>query len=200
VVPFTGWKQLMPVYFYVALDVCLIALNRSQRFSWLQNSLLFVLGVFSWMLIEYGLHRFIFHYRARSEFGKKILYAAHLAHHDDPYAKDRLVASLVLSLPVATAYFVLVLLVTRSLHAASYLFTGLTAGYFCYEWFHFQAHHGRSRLRALKYLRTYHLLHHHKTPELRFGVTSPLLDVLFGTFQPQRPRHDRSFDSLNRSE
>jgi sterol desaturase/sphingolipid hydroxylase (fatty acid hydroxylase superfamily) len=30
----------------------------------------------------------------------------------------------------------------------------------------------------------YHLLHHHDTPELRFGVSSPLFDMVFGTFRP----------------
>jgi sterol desaturase/sphingolipid hydroxylase (fatty acid hydroxylase superfamily) len=35
----------------------------------------------------------------------------------------------------------------------------------------------------LRYLRRYHLLHHYKTPDLRFGVTSPLFDLLFGTFR-----------------
>jgi sterol desaturase/sphingolipid hydroxylase (fatty acid hydroxylase superfamily) len=34
---------------------------------------------------------------------------------------------------------------------------------------------------VLKYLKRYHLQHHYKTPQQRFGVTSPLWDVLFGT-------------------
>jgi sterol desaturase/sphingolipid hydroxylase (fatty acid hydroxylase superfamily) len=38
-------------------------------------------------------------------------------------------------------------------------------------------------MRLLRYLRRYHLLHHYKTPDLRFGVTSPLFDLLFGTFR-----------------
>jgi sterol desaturase/sphingolipid hydroxylase (fatty acid hydroxylase superfamily) len=59
----------------------------------------------------------------------------------------------------------------------------MSAGYFFYEWLHFQCHHGNSRLRVLRYLRKYHLLHHYKTPELRFGVTSPLFDLIFGTFR-----------------
>lgn len=184
--PVTGWKQLMPVYFYAALDVCLLTFTSSDNFSWRANTFLIAAGVLSWMLIEYGLHRFIFHYRARSDFGRKVLYAAHLAHHEDPSARDRLVASLLLSLPIAAAYFLFAILITRSLHAASCLFAGLTAGYFCYEWLHFQAHHRKPRIRVLRYLKKYHLLHHHQTPELRFGVTSPLFDVLLGTFEPQR--------------
>lgn len=182
----TGWKQLAPGYFYTTLAVCLIALTHSEGFSWRQNVLFISLGVLSWTLIEYVLHRFIFHYSARSAFGKKLVYAAHLSHHETPRTANRFFSGLLISFPIATAYVLLAWLVTSSLHAAAYLFAGLAAGYFCYEWLHFQAHHRRPRHRVLRYLRKYHLLHHYQTPELRFGVTSPLLDVLMGTFRPVR--------------
>jgi sterol desaturase/sphingolipid hydroxylase (fatty acid hydroxylase superfamily) len=187
-VPVAGWKQFGPVYFYTALVVCLIALTHNEDFSSRQNLLFIGFGIFSWTLIEYGLHRFIFHYNARSAFGKKLVYGAHLSHHEMPREKNRLFSSLLISLPVATVYLLLGWLVTGSLHAATYLFTGLAAGYLIYEWLHFQAHHRRPRLRLFRYLRKYHLLHHYQTPELRFGVTSPLFDVLMGTFQPVRKR------------
>jgi len=185
-VPVTGWKHLMPVYFYTALVVCLIALTRGENFSWRYILLLIGVGVLSWTLIEYVLHRFIFHYSPRSAFGKKVVYAAHLSHHENPRATNRLFSSLLVSVPIATPYVLLSWIVTGSIQAASYLFAGLTAGYFCYEWLHFQAHHRRPRLRIFRYLRKYHLLHHYQTPELRFGVTSPLFDVILRTFRRVR--------------
>lgn len=184
--PVTGWKQLAPGYFYITLAVCLIALTHSEEFSWRRNLLLISFGVLSWTLIEYILHRFIFHHSARSALGKKFVYAAHLAHHETPRTANSFFSSLLMSLPIASAYVLLAWLITGSLHAAAYLFAGLAAGYFCYEWLHFQAHHRRPRLRLLRYLRKYHLLHHYQSPELRFGVTSPLLDMLMGTFRPVR--------------
>lgn len=184
--PVTGWKQLSPVYFYAAVVVCLFAITRGANFSWRQIVLSISLGILSWTLIEYALHRFIFHYNARSAFARKFVYAAHLSHHEHPRATNRLFSGLVISLPIATAYLLLAVIITGSLPAAGYLFTGLVAGYSCYEWLHFQAHHRRPRLRLFRYLRTYHLLHHYQTPEQRFGVTSPLFDVLFGTFRPVR--------------
>src|SRR5687767_10589890 len=176
----------MPVYFYTALVVCLIALTRGENFSWRYTLLLIGVGVLSWTLIEYVLHRFIFHYSPRSAFGKKLVYAAHLSHHENPRATNRLFSSLLVSLPIATPYLLLSWIVTGSMQAATYLFAGLSAGYFCYEWLHFQAHHRRPRLRIFRYLRKYHLLHHYQTPELRFGVTSPLFDVILRTFRPVR--------------
>lgn len=183
-----GWKQLAPVYFYIALAVCLITLTRGEGFSWQRNLLLISFGILSWTLIEYILHRFIFHYSARSAFGKKFVYAAHLSHHEMPRTANHFFSSMLLSLPVATAYLLGAWLIMGSLRAAALLFAGLTAGYFCYEWLHFQAHHRRPRLRLFRYLRKYHLLHHYQTPELRFGVTSPLFDVMMRTFRPVRKR------------
>jgi sterol desaturase/sphingolipid hydroxylase (fatty acid hydroxylase superfamily) len=149
-------------------------------------------GFLSWGLIEYVLHRFIFHYDARSRLGRKILYHAHVGHHENPEARSRHLASLFLSAPVAAIYWLIVWAVTGSWPVASFLLIGMAAGYLYYQWIHFQCHHGKSRVRMLRYLRRYHLLHHHQTPELRFGVTSPVLDLVFGTFRPLVNRAGRS--------
>lgn len=183
-----GWKQLAPVFFYTVLVVCLIAVTPGGNVSWLQILFLIIAGAFSWTLIEYGLHRFVFHYTPRSAFGRKFVYAAHLSHHENPRATNRLFSGLLISLPIATVYWLLTWIASGSLQTATCLFTGLTAGYSCYEWLHYQAHHRRPRLRLFRYLRRYHLLHHYQSPSQRFGVTSPLLDVIFGTFRPVRKR------------
>src|SRR4029078_3450381 len=46
-------------------------------FSWSTVPLL-IIGLFSWSLFEYVMHRFIFHYDARSRLGRKFLYHAHV--------------------------------------------------------------------------------------------------------------------------
>ena len=117
--PVAGWKQFKPVYFYTPLVVCLIAVTPGEDFSWYYDLLFIGVGVLSWTLIEYALHRFIFHYSARSEFGRKLVYAAHLSHHENPRATNRLFSSLLLSLPISTGYVLLVRIVTGSWHAAA---------------------------------------------------------------------------------
>jgi hypothetical protein len=156
------------------------------------SAVLFIsFGFLSWGLIEYVLHRFIFHYDARSQIGRKLLYEAHISHHEDPERRSRHVASLILSTPVAVVYWLLAWAATGSWAVASLLFVGMAGGYLYYQWIHFQCHHGKSRLRVLRYLRKYHLLHHHQTPELRFGVTSPIFDFVFRTFRPVLSRSSR---------
>lgn len=181
-------RGLTPLVFYTAVVICLLILTRGEAISLGASFALLLAGVLSWGLVEYGLHRFAFHYDARSVFGKEFVYALHLSHHENPRATDGIFSSLIVSTPVATAYLLLAWIATGSWRAASYLFTGLVVGYFYYEWLHFWSHHRRARLRAFRYLQKYHLLHHHQTPELRFGVTSPLFDIVFGTFEPVSSR------------
>lgn len=176
-------RQFTPLYVYTTIALCLGLVASEQGLSTSSIILYLVSGVFSWSLIEYGLHRFVFHYDAQSRLGREILYQAHMSHHENPTATNRIFASLSLSAPIAITYWLLAWAVTSSWAAASFLFIGMSAGYFYYEWLHFQCHHGKSRLRLFRYLRKYHLLHHHKTPELRFGVTSPLFDLVCGTFR-----------------
>lgn len=176
-------RRFPTLYLYAGVVLCLgLVAARAGFFSWSVVPLL-TIGLGSWTLFEYVMHRFIFHYDARSRLGRKFLYHAHVSHHENPVAKSGLSSSLILGLPIGAAYWQLAWAATGSKVAASWLFIGLAAGFFSYKWVHFQCHHRRSRSRLLRYLRHYHLLHHYKTPALRFGVTSPLFDLVFGTFK-----------------
>ena len=181
----TGWKQFTPFYFSIAISVCLIAVVGREGLSWIELSVLFVCGLFGWMLIEYVLHRFVFHYEARSGLARRLLYKVHLSHHENP-SNTRILSGLVLGFAIAPEILILAWAVTGSWRSAFYVLTGVAAGYFYYEWVHFYVHHAKPRSRLLKYLRTYHLLHHHQTADLRFGVTSPLMDIIFNTSRPVR--------------
>jgi dihydroceramide fatty acyl 2-hydroxylase len=195
-----AWRQFTPFYFYTPVAVCLGVAAAGEGPSGGGILMLLASGFLSWGLVEYVLHRFIFHHDARSPSGRRLIYAAHLSHHENPQATDSLFAGLRMSAPIAAGYWLLAWAASGSWRAASYLFGGLIAGYFCYEWLHYQAHHGRPRLRLFRYLKRYHLLHHHRTPGLRFGVTSPLLDLLFGTFRPAGDARPRPHGRASRSE
>ena len=183
------WRQFTPFCFYTLLALGLsVAAMISEMRSLTSIVFLFLTGVLTWGLIEYWLHRLVFHFDAQSENGHSRVYAMHLSHHANPKAMDDLFASLSLSLPISVVYFSLAWLVLGSWQAVVYLFMGLMAGYFGYEFLHYQAHHRSPRLGVFRYLKKYHLLHHHQSSALRFGVTSPLFDYLFGTFQSTQPK------------
>ena len=180
-------KRFTPFYFYTAVVLGLgVAVAWAGSFSWTVAPLL-TIGLVSWSVFEYIMHRFIFHYDARSRLGRKFLYHAHVAHHENATAQNGISSSLILGIPIGVAYWLLAWVATGSWVPASWLFIGLATGFFGYKWVHFQCHHRHSRSWPLRYLRHYHLLHHYKTPGLRFGVTSPCLDFVFGTFRALSP-------------
>ena len=97
-----GWR-LTPLFFYAAVVVCLFIVTRNETLSFGASLLLLTSGLLSWGLIEYGLHRFVFHYDARSELGRRIVYDVNLSHHENPDSRDQIFASLLISAPVAAA-------------------------------------------------------------------------------------------------
>lgn len=140
----------------------------------------FALGLFLWTFTEYVLHRFAFHYRPRSAFGRRLHFLAHGIHHLDPWDGTRLVFPPVAGLLIAAAIFGLVRL-ALPLAPAMATMAGLLTGYIAYDMTHYYTHHGRPRNRVGKYLKRYHLAHHHKEPERLFGVSNPLWDLVFRT-------------------
>ena len=62
------------------------------------------------------------------------------------------------------------------------VYGGTAAGYIAYDWTHYYTHHGTPRGGIGKWLKRYHMLHHHDSPNHRYGITTPLWDFVFGTF------------------
>ncbi len=145
----------------------------------------FLLGIIIWSFAEYMLHRFVFHYEPKTERQEKIFFLFHGVHHAQPQLKTRLVMPPVVSIPLAFLFYGLYYLVVAVLLGGPQwvapLFSGFVVGYLIYDMTHYATHHFPMRSGYLKYLKRYHMMHHYKTPDQRFGVSSPLWDFVFGT-------------------
>ncbi|NTU65980.1 MAG: fatty acid hydroxylase [Chloroflexi bacterium] len=153
--------------------------------SWAYIPICFVLGVFLWTLAEYVGHRFLFHYDPKGERMQAIFFTFHGVHHAQPQLKTRLVMPPVVSIPAAIAFYLLFSLVFGVLLGmpqwVAPIYSGFILGYLCYDMIHYATHHFPMRSRAMKYLKRYHMMHHFKTPSARFGVSSPVWDIVFKT-------------------
>lgn len=145
----------------------------------------FLLGIVIWTFAEYMLHRFVFHYEPKTERQEKIFFLFHGVHHAQPQLKTRLVMPPVVSIPLAFLFYGLYHLVVAVLMGepqwVAPLFSGFVVGYLIYDMTHYATHHFPMRSGYLKYLKRYHMMHHYKTPNQRFGVSSPVWDFVFGT-------------------
>lgn len=143
---------------------------------------LFVLGILNWTLLEYVLHRFAFHAKPGAGVGGKLgLFLIHGYHHEFPDDRWRLVAPPLMSFPIAAVVATVYILV-----AGAYwwpLFGGTVLGYLAYDWIHYYTHHFKPTTALGKYIRRIHLVHHYADGTKNMGISSPLWDFVFRTYQ-----------------
>jgi len=144
-------------------------------------------GLFAWTFVEYGMHRFVFHFSPKNPpaWLHRLVFLFHGIHHVQPWDKARLVMPPGVSLPLAAAFYLLFAwLLVDVCEAPGWLspvFGAFLAGYLVYDLLHYSTHHLPMENVVGRWLKRHHLLHHHATPDDRFGVTSPLWDVLLRT-------------------
>jgi sterol desaturase/sphingolipid hydroxylase (fatty acid hydroxylase superfamily) len=147
-------------------------------------ALLFAAALLSWTLFEYIAHRFLFHLKAKSELGKRLVYIFHENHHEFPRDTERLfmppIPSIIMATVIFSVFACISLLSTGSAGYAMVFFSGFITGYLAYVSMHY-AIHAYAPPKYFKALWRNHHLHHYKCPEKAFGVSSVLWDKVFGT-------------------
>jgi sterol desaturase/sphingolipid hydroxylase (fatty acid hydroxylase superfamily) len=138
-----------------------------------------------WTFAEYNIHRFFFHFHPHHPWQERIVFLYHGVHHAQPRMKTRLVMPPAVSIPMAAVAFLLInLLLGQVLGQPAWvgpLVSGFTLGYLTYDLMHYATHRLPMRRGVFKYLKRHHMLHHYKTPDQRFGVSSPFWDWVYGT-------------------
>jgi sterol desaturase/sphingolipid hydroxylase (fatty acid hydroxylase superfamily) len=150
--------------------------------TWWETLLAFVGGVLITTMIEYGLHRFAFHYEPKTAGGRLQHFLLHGYHHEFPNDPMRLVLPPIGIWPVAA--------VIATLYYFAFgpyfwtVFGGTCLAYIAYDWTHYYTHHFNPKTGLGKWIKKYHMLHHFDSPNHRFGITSPLWDLVLGTYLP----------------
>ena len=145
--------------------------SKPQRpIEWL---LVYALGIVSWTLVEYVLHRVLFHHAP-------IISVIHERHHDQPQeliGTPAWASALVGLFVVACPVWVIV-----GLHLGTAAIAGLVTGYLGYVLVHYASHHWQPRHNSYLYrARLRHARHHYFSDDGNFGVTTNLWDYVFGT-------------------
>ena len=173
---------------HIAIPITLFLLYSGGLLYWsvvnttlkpLTTVMLFGAGLLVFTLVEYLMHRYIFHMDTYTALRKKIQYNFHGVHHDYPRDKDRLAMPPVVSITIAT-----VLLLLFRLLMDDYVFgflPGFLTGYAGYLFVHYIVHAYQPPKNLFKTLWVHHGIHHYKDSERAFGVSSPLWDFIFRT-------------------
>jgi sterol desaturase/sphingolipid hydroxylase (fatty acid hydroxylase superfamily) len=88
----------------------------------------------------------------------------------------------VVSIPLAIVFY----MIFRNILGAHYLppfFAGFIVGYLAYDLSHYAFHHFSLHGKIGLYLKQQHMRHHYMEPDGNYGVSSPLWDFVFGTYE-----------------
>lgn len=170
----------IPVSIFVVCSTFFIywALSRSLL-SGLTIAAVFIIGLLVFTLVEYLVHRYLFHMITDTSFKEKFQYLAHGVHHDFPRDKTRLAMPPLLSVTIVAILFFVFKLAMGNLVFA--FLPGFIMGYAGYLGVHYVVHAYQPPKNFLKVLWINHGIHHYKDPERAFGVSSPLWDYIFRT-------------------
>ncbi|KIY70836.1 fatty acid-2 hydroxylase [Cylindrobasidium torrendii FP15055 ss-10] len=144
--------------------------------------LCFLTGNVIWTILEYVMHRFLFHlddYLPDNGTALTIHFLLHGVHHYIPMDRLRLVMppTLFTALQYPFTQLAYKLFPTP---VANGIISGAFTFYIFYDCVHYHLHH--TNLGPwMRELKRYHLGHHYKNYELAFGVTSKFWDRVFGT-------------------
>ncbi|KAF2874206.1 hypothetical protein BDV95DRAFT_488021 [Massariosphaeria phaeospora] len=141
-------------------------------------------GLGLWTIIEYGLHRCLFHlddHLPNNRVAITAHFLLHGIHHYLPMDKYRLVMPPTLFLVLAIPFWKLAHTVfAYNWNVATTVYCGGIFGYICYDLTHYFLHH-RNLPAWYRQLKKYHLRHHFADYQNGFGVTSRFWDWVFNT-------------------
>ncbi len=168
-----------------------------KGFSAFTMLLLFVVGWFIFTLVEYLLHRFLYHIPANSAWKQKIAYTMHGNHHDYPKDKSRLAMPPILALALATIlYFFFLLFLGNDVYG---FLAGFLIGYAVYLGIHYAIHTIKAPNRFFKAVWDNHSIHHYREDDRAFGVSTTLWDHVFGTL-PRKGEELKAYRNAQRKQ
>jgi cyclopropane-fatty-acyl-phospholipid synthase len=184
--------RLYPVTVVYAVGF-LVLLTLAYRSSQLADSLGFVaLGVASWTLVEYLVHRYLLHGVFPRGPGllrrgmHELFDASHADHHARPW--DGMYINGHYDTLLAAAVLVPLSLLAPAYTASVWVATLLVC-YTAEEWIHHATHFWNFRSTYFQYIRRRHLFHHSRHGAgVAYGITSGIWDGVLRTRIPSRER------------
>jgi len=154
-----------------------------QYTTWYINVIALILGVITWTLTEYGIHKYIFHSEdSLPDNGNYLLahFLLHGIHHAFPMDRYRLVFP-ILPGTIVAGFILTVAFAILPIWVVYGFFGGFLIGYACYDTFHYWIHHSNPKEGYVAEMKVYHMKHHYKEPLKGYGISNKIWDHAFGT-------------------
>jgi sterol desaturase/sphingolipid hydroxylase (fatty acid hydroxylase superfamily) len=166
-----------PYVLFLLTEAIIIIKNTNECISF---GLSILGGAMTWTLVEYLLHRFVFHLISKSIYPTllTIHFLLHGQHHKFPNDTGRLVFPIVPSVILWLGFqnlFAFYLLPTLLPSFSA----GFVLAYIFYDMIHYYIHHGNPTNTYIRNLKISHMRHHYKNPTREFGISFKLWDYIF---------------------
>ena len=181
-------NSAVPVTIFLGFSCFLMAWGYTYASisAWTQTAM-FLLGLLLFSLVEYLVHRHVFHMITNTKLRQRIQYTFHGVHHEFPKDTSRLAMPPVVSVVIVTLLY---LIFKFAIGDYTYGFLpGFITGYSMYLIVHYVVHAYQPPKNFLKTLWIHHGIHHYKDHERAFGVSSPLWDYIFRTMPKKAKSH-----------
>lgn len=167
-------------YGVTIMGLALMVILDQSTLSAIRVCLIVLLGLVSWTLIEYVLHRFVLHHLAPFSHW-------HAAHHHQPTALICAPTIVSGALIIVLVFWPAFLIVGSQIANAFTL--GVVVGYLFYAITHHAIHHWHTKNTWLKRRKQCHARHHHNAAHANtqcpnYGVTTQFWDYAFNSNKP----------------
>lgn len=154
--------------------------------DWKLTLAFFPLGWVTWQLLEYFIHKKIFHWLGIGPISRRFHDIVHGFHHKYPDDDTRLVMPLPVSIALASLIAGGLWFLHRTDMTVPY-WAGLLFGYLWYDFLHWSTHFRKPLTGWGRKLRAHHMSHHFADPETNFGISHMWIDRLLGTLRVRNP-------------
>jgi len=191
----TNWYVVPIVWLPITLYLFHLSLTQqatinpiTQQLDWYSQTaffktmMCFFFGNFFWTVLEYSMHRFLFHvddHLPDAGWALTLHFLLHGVHHYLPCDRLRLVMPPTLFAALSYPFTVLAHKLFPN-WMANGIIAGSFAFYILYDCMHYALHHTQLP-QYIREMKIYHMAHHFKNYELGYGVTSKFWDIIFGT-------------------
>lgn len=177
--PFVLW---IPVVLYVAISSLLDHTSTPYEFA-----AMLPLGFLTWQLLEYFIHKKLFHWAGGSPLLRQFTGAeGHVFHHRYPDDDTRLVMPIAVSITLASIIAGVLYLLGRPDLTIPF-WCGIVCGYLWYDFMHWSQHYRKPLTNWGRRLRAHHMSHHFADPDTNFGISHMYIDMLLGTMRKRSP-------------
>ncbi len=171
----------IPMYIYSPISIALTYYSLAVlHINLLYFSLFFISAFVFWSCFEYFAHRYVLHYEASSDFGKKLMYGIHHGHHDYPNDKRFILVGLEITIPALFIFYGVFYLLLGATYVNAYM-AGMVTCYVMYDWLHYATHEYNFKNELFQRYKRHHMNHHYLDDGKNFGFISFIWDELMNT-------------------